>query len=615
MKNKMGKGFCAILIALTAFFGVGRLEGRLLAAERGKQTVITHEGVADFGRGTSRIQIEGNDEQTLVGKEFHVYQLFTAENAVGGESIQYEFYPEYQNVLRTVVGRKLGKPAGEVTEYAAIDYIQSLHTNRVEGSQATQLPESSYSRFRYFIEELRNEMKQQNLTGDTVKVTSVKGGNVVELAGLSYGYYIVDEVTQVEGKDCAASLCMVNTANPSAEIQIKSDYPMIEKKIQEDDGRDVIGNLGWNDIGDYEIGQTVPYRFTSVIPNMNGYDTYYFAWHDRMDSALTLKPETVQIAIVDEETNRTYSLKKTEYTVTMSGTEQETFRTEIVDLKQIVDREFDRIGSTGENRYGQKITVTYEAYLNEQAAQDTGRPGFENDVKLEFSNNPDSDGRGSTGETPWDTVVCFTYKLNGIKINDHDRPLEGAKFRLYSDEACKEEVFVKKVSQGYCVINRDSVGGKDHTGGTAPAEAVAIESDKKGVFTIIGLDGGTYWLKETEAPAGYRPILDPMEITVKPFYTEQRNDYVKGQGATKDVLKKLEYSAKIRQFFSGILKDDHLSLKTDPEDGTGKLSVINRVGVKLPATGSHAMPILLLLGVGCILLAFVLQKIYETKKK
>ena len=39
----------------------------------------------------------------------------------------------------------------------------------------------------------------------------------------------------------------------------------------------------------------------------------------------------------------------------------------------------------------------------------------ENDVRLEFSNNPDSNGEGSTGYTPWDTVVCFTYKLNGLK--------------------------------------------------------------------------------------------------------------------------------------------------------------------------------------------------------
>ena len=43
--------------------------------------------VADFGRGDASITIQGNEGQILAGKKFNVYQLFDAENAVGGESI------------------------------------------------------------------------------------------------------------------------------------------------------------------------------------------------------------------------------------------------------------------------------------------------------------------------------------------------------------------------------------------------------------------------------------------------------------------------------------------------------------------------------------------------
>ena len=85
---------------------------------------------------------------------------------------------------------------------------------------------------------------------------------------------------------------MVSTANPSAEMQVKSDYPSVIKKIQEDDQNPNLTDPdGWNDIGDYEIGQTVPYKYESNIPNMNGYKNYYYAWHDKMDKALTFKPE------------------------------------------------------------------------------------------------------------------------------------------------------------------------------------------------------------------------------------------------------------------------------------------------------------------------------------
>lgn len=593
-------------VALTNLSGVTVFADNTVKEQRQVQRKITdtHKGVADFGEGTAKIVIKGNAGQSLVGKEFNVYQLFHAENSAGGESIQYTFNKEYENVLKAVVGRKLGKDPKDVTEYMVIDFIQTLNTNQVEGTQTPQQPEGSYSDFRYFVEELRNEMKKQGAESDVVKVTDTKADNSVDLVGLSFGYYIIDEVTQVQGEHSASSLCMVNTANPNADIAIKSDYPIIEKKIQEDDNRKEIGNQGWNDIGDYEIGQTVPYQFISHVPNMNGYHTYYFAWHDKMDKALTFKPETVQIVIKDADTE--YVLDKSEFIITENPTEEETFKVEIQDLKKIVDREFNKMNELKENIYGQEMVLRFDAVLNDDAANDTGRPGFENDVKLEFSNNPDGDGNGSTGETPWDTVVCFTYELNGLKTNNHGTKLEGAKFRLYSDEACENEVYLKKTDKGYNVINRDSLGGTDHTGGTAPAEAVEMVSNEKGEFKIYGLDGGTYWLKETEAPTGYRPILDPIKLEVIPTYTDDRNNYIKGDGATDKTLKTLEYVAHVKQFVGGVMQEDTVLLDTSIEEGSGNLTVVNQVGTKLPATGSVLT--ILILAAGTLIVVYTFKK-------
>lgn len=569
-----------------------------------KDSSNTPNGVANLGGGSASITI-GQNGHSLMGKQFQVYKLFDAENATDMESINYTFNDEYKAALQKVVGERISKNADDVTEYEVIDYIQTLNSNPVEGADADQTLEGRYSDFRYFVEDLRDAMVEMNMEGEIVNVTDTDGMGNIKIAGLDYGYYIVDEISATEGTHSASSLCMVNTANPDAEVQIKSDYPSIVKKIDEDDN-----NTGWNDIGDYEIGQTVPYKYETHVPDMNGYHTYYFAFHDKMDEALTFHKDSVQITI-EGANSKSYTLKNTEFNV-IEGGEGETFKVEISDLKAIVDREFpEGLNNNNENTYGQAITLTYNATLNDKAAEDTGRPGFENAVKLEFSNDPDSDGTGETGETPWDTVVCFTYKINGTKINNHDKLLADAHFRLYSDEECTQEVYVKKAENGYIVINRDSVGGSDHTGGSQPAEAVEMVSNEKGVFTIFGLDQGKYWLKETDAPDGYRPLLDPIELTLTPTFTTDRQNYVKGDGATEKTLQKLDATAHIKEFYDGLFGESDTTLTTSVEEGSADLVVTNKVGSKLPITGSNMT--LIMLGAGVVLMTGAYA--YNKKRK
>ena len=563
--------------------------------------VNTSTGVANFGRGNAKITINGNGAaQSLVGKKFNVYKLFDAVNSKNLESINYTLNPEYAQAIKNIVGVKLNKAPSTVTEYEVIDYIQSLNTNKVEGAHANQVLEGRYSNFRYFIEELRNEIVRLGIKSDVVNVTSVKPDNSIDISGLDFGYYIVDEVSNVQGSHSASSLCIVNTANPDATVQIKSDYPTVTKKMQEDDG-----NVGWNDIGDYEIGQTIPYKFTSNIPDINGYDTYYYAWHDRMDEALTFKKDSVSIVIRGNMGNTTkeYTLSPNEFNIVENPSADTTFKVVVSDMKDIVDREFNNKNNLNHNLYGQEVELRYNATLNDRAADNTGRPGFENDVKLEFSNDPDNSGAGSssTGETPWDTVVAFTYKINGVKVNDHNATLEGAKFRLYSDRDLQNEVYVKKSPNGYVVINRDSLGGTDHVGGTVPQNAVEMVSDANGVFNIIGLNQGTYWLKETTAPDGYRPLLDPIEINVVPTFVQNRDFYVKGDGATDKALVSLEATALVRDFWEGLFHDNTLTLGTDVGAGSMNLTVVNKVGSKLPITGSGAT--LALIGLGSTMMA------------
>lgn len=571
-------------------------------------TMATPQGVADFGEGSASITVKGNSGQSLVGKQFHVYKLFEAENSADNESINYTWNDAYKTALQTVVGRKINKTASSVTEYDCIDYIQTLNTNKVEGAKTEQKLEGRYSNYRRFVEALRDEMVKENLAPTTVSVTATRPDGSVKFGGLGYGYYLTDEVTAVQGTNSAASLILTNTANPDAEVNIKSDYPTITKKIEEDD----LG-IGFNDIGDYEIGQKVPYYFDSYVPNMNGYSTYKVVFHDKMDNALTFNKDSFSITI--SSAKKSYTLKNSEFNIVQNSGD-DTFYAEIPDLKAIVDKQFpEGMNNLGENEYGQDIHVSYNATLNDSAATRTGRGGFENAVRLEFANDPDSNGNGSTGETPWDTTVAFTYRINGLKVNNHNKLLKNAKFRLYSDSACQNEVYVKSSPNGYIVMNRDSVGGTDHTGGTRPSSAVEMVSDAKGVFNILGLDQGTYYLKETDSPAGYRELKDPIVITIKPTFTTDRNNYVSGEGATEKTLQKLEASAHVKEFLNGAYKESDTNLKTNVTDGSANITVVNYVGTKLPITGSNLTMICLGAGTITVVGALALDKKRKSENK
>lgn len=605
-KNMVFAGLTALSTLSPVATCVAQLVTPVYAAEA-TQTYATPNGVADFGKGNASITISPNAGQSLVGKKFQVYKLFDAENAVDNESINYTWNDDYKTALQTVVGKKINKSASSVTEYDVIDYIQTLNTNKVEGAQADQKLEGRYSNYRYFVEALRDELVKEGLSPNTVNVTAVNAvDGSVKFSGLGYGYYLTDEVTAVQDTHSAASLILTNTANPNAQVNIKSDYPTLIKKINEDDN-----NVGWNDIGDYEIGQTVPYYHDTYVPDMNGYQTYKMIFHDKMDNALTFNKDSVSITISSNK--KSYTLKSDEFKV-VENSGEDTFYAEIPDLKAIVDKQFPEGMNNNENTYGQSVRLNYNATLNDNASTRTGRAGFENAVRLEYSNNPDSDGNGSTGTTPWDTVVCFTYKINGLKVNNHNKLLKNAKFRLYSDENCTNEVYVKESPNGYVVMNRDSLGGTDHTGGARPGNAVEMASDAKGVFTILGLDQGTYYLKETNSPAGYRELQDPIVLNIKPTFTDERNNYNAGEGATDKTLKTLEATAHVKEFLNGAYKESDTNLKTDVTDGSANITVVNYVGTKLPITGSNLTMICLGAGTITVIGALALDKKRKSKK-
>ncbi len=486
--------------------------------------VLSAAGTVQAGGGPASIVLKPSSaSQTLQGRRFTLYRLFEAEPAAGGESVVYRFDPETEAAVKQAVAAGLGIQAGAVGEQQAVDYVASLS--------------GQDSALRQFLSTVQDHL--QPAQGESFRVDSTAADGSFTIAGLDYGWYMADEEgTDISGSHAAASLLMVSTAAPSVQIKVKSDYPQLIKQIEEDDG-----TAGWNDIGDYQYGQAIPYRFETTLPDVTGYETYLMRFHDRMDPALDFDPSSVAVTL--DKDGKQYRLSPQEFTITDTPTADETFSVTIPDIKAIADREF---GS-----FGQRVELTYNGVSNEGILdrQDQGKQGFENTVRLEFSNDPDS---SQTGFTPWDTVVCYTYRLNAVKHNENDVKLAGAKFRLYLDKDCQTELGFAKHGDVYLPA----------------ADAQDIVTDDEGSFRLDGLDQGTYWLREVQAPAGYHKLKDPIEITITPGFVDDRHAYVAGgQGLTN-----LTATA------------GGQDLETDPIQTSANLSVLNRTGSVLPSTGS-----------------------------
>lgn len=504
--------------------------------------VLSAAGTVQAGGGPASIVLKPSSaSQTLQGRRFTLYRLFEAEPAAGGESVVYRFDPKTEAAVKQAVAAGLDIQAGVVGEQQAVDYVASLS--------------GQDSALREFLSTVQDHL--QPAQGESFRVDSTAADGSFTIAGLDYGWYMADEEgTDISGSHAAASLLMVSTAAPSVQIKVKSDYPQLIKQIEEDDG-----TAGWNDIGDYQYGQAIPYRFETTLPDVTGYETYLMRFHDRMDPALDFDPSSV--AVTMDKDGKQYRLSPQEFAITDTPTADETFSVTIPDIKAIADREF---GS-----YGQRVELTYSGVFNEGILdrQDQGKQGFENTVRLEFSNDPDS---SQTGFTPWDTVVCYTYRLNAVKHNENDVKLAGAKFRLYLDKECQTELGFAKHGDVYLPAD----------------DAQDIVTDDEGTFRLDGLDQGTYWLREVQAPAGYHKLKDPIEITITPGFVDDRHAYVAGGQGLTDLT----------------ATAGGQDLETDPIQTSANLSVLNRTGSVLPSTGSGMTIVLFAAAAGLAVTGF-----------
>lgn len=438
----------------------------------------------------------------------------------------------------------------------------------------------------------------------------------------SAGYYLIVDVTEFKDgeKDTVRNLSLLQvTKTDDFKIETKTDIPMVEKKVWEDSYKktEVTESIkyqleeGYNDVADHDIGDNVPFMLIGSMPStLSDYSVYKYIFHDTLSKGLTFNNDVkVYINNGDGE----ILVPAGEYSVTSEVSEED----KTTDLTV----EFANIFTISNVNKDSKIIVKYTAELNTDAV--IGLEGNPNEVYLEYSNNPnytpdfDKPEENETGETKVDKVIVFTYALDVTKQDGADETLKlkDAEFVLMNNDG----EYYKAVNNGYRWISAEDVLDEGVTVESVSAEeleklltdaATKLTSDENGKFTVVGLDDGTYTLKETKAPAGYNLLEETITLVI----TADTNNGQNWDGVPSNAL---DPTVKVDQ--DGNITSSTLYLEVgnttnygDANTGIVDLVVENNKGTVLPETGGVGTVVIYSLGAALAIGSVVLL---VTKKR
>ena len=279
-------------------------------------------------------------------------------------------------------------------------------------------------------------------------------------------------------------------------ITPKKQVPTVTKAVKDDKDGSSFGDDVFtkpNMAADSRMDQFIDYQLTGTVAgNINTYGTYKYVFTDELPSSMTPMLETdgktpvVTVKIGNTEVKTGYAAKYDNNILTV----------EFPNLKNCTTEGGAPISLNGNSR----VTVEYQAKLDsakifdENGAVKTDFEGLigkaqKNMVKLTYSNNPHGDGEGNTVIHP---AYDYTYGINVTKVGsdtvDGKNPtLSGVKFTLQEKD-------------GDTIENKyiDAKGVKHDEG-----KVVELTTDNDGKINVVGLDEGTYILKEVTPAPGY----------------------------------------------------------------------------------------------------------------
>lgn len=445
-----------------------------------------------------------------------------------------------------------------------------------------------------FIKKHENEVVNKNVKAGIVLdkiAAAVEKANIPEgnngwqnadiigsFSNLATGYWLF--VTKSVGENANAEKGNTDTfSSPifavvggSAEnLTPKKQVPTVTKAVRDDKdgstfGTDVFKNP--NMAADSRMDQFIDYQLVGTVAgNINTYSTYGYTFTDNLPKSMTpeLKNNNVTpVVTVKIDGN----VVKSGYEPTYSG---DVLTVNFTNLKACQDENDKPIVLNDKS----KVTVEYKAKLDSSKVCNPDgslKPEFSsllgtaqtNTVKLTYSNNPHGEGEGTTVDHP---AYDYTYGIDVTKVGS-DKDGDGNLKTLKDVEFTLQEVVGGNAENQFI----DARGVK-HT----DAKEATLKTTNEGKINVVGLDEGTYILKEVKPAPGYNnSAKDGVTFTIKRDSNDQL--YQAGQSVTPSTESVISAA-------SGVVKDGTAAA------ATGKLSftIVDQKGSGLPLTGLNGV--------------------------
>ena len=348
MKNKLKKVVAYVLSFMMLFTMSAMNISSVSAASTGSITV--HTGKHDVN-----------------GVNFNAYRLMDA--TVSGNKVSYSISSNFTGFFTEEL---LNGTTGDDIDIKAYNYIKAnVSTTDFQNKLKTYI-----------------ETNQISADGAATGTTARKEYTI---NGLAYGYYAVIP----SGEGYTPSFTTVKSS-AAVDVYLKGKTPDPEKTIN---------NKKYDSA---QVGDTVDFKVESMVPNMTGYNQYYYIFKDTMTEGLTVSKSTLKLVVKIGGT----VVDTSEYTLTVD----ETNRTFTVEFKNFY--------TNHAKDANESLTFTYSAVVNEKAINDTNTST--NKAEVSYGNDPNHLTTGAPSEVK---VLTHTLKIN--KVDEQNKPLSGAVFALY----------------------------------------------------------------------------------------------------------------------------------------------------------------------------------------